>query len=178
MPRGRSSPPTPLPSDFTSWRHLYDEWEKFRTSEPRTAKPSRAERFAALHNMPDWIVGTVPYIFRAGERQDAVGEYARRIITLIESNKMGVPKANNEIRAFQMQDPMFRGREVQLKALEETTKRLRDLSVLTHSVRNFSPEITTDELEEAFEKLSVQVRKIQQLKNRIARALKEREEES
>src|SRR5688572_14526971 len=177
MPRGRSSVPTQLPKGFSSWTDLYTKWNDFLHTTPRTVHPSRAKTFAEKHGVPEWLIGTVPYIFRTAQRNDAVGEYAREMIKKIETDRIGVPKANNEIRAFAQQNPMFREQKVQLQALEETRRRLQELATLTDTIRNFSTEIPKEKLEEYFSSISIQVRRIQQLKNRIALAIKEREEE-
>lgn len=178
MGKGRNAAPTPLPKAFSSWKELYDEWENFRETEPRTNHPSRAERFSAKYEMPAWIVGTIPYVFKSAQRADEVGEYARKLIELVEDGTLGLPKANNEIRAFAQQNPMFRDADVQRKALAETLKRLRDLTPLTNSIRNLSDDLTAEELEEMFKNMGLELRKVHQLKNRISLALKERKERS
>jgi hypothetical protein len=178
MPRGRTSTPTPLPEAFSSWSELYSEWERFLKTHKRSVHPSRAEIFAEMHKMPEWILGTLPYIFRTSERRDAAGEYARNMIKLIEDKKIGVPKANNEIRSFVKQNPMFRDKETQQRGLNEAQKSLKSLAELSDSLRNFNPDFTAEELERVFSNISVSMRKIQQLKNRLAITIRERKEES
>lgn len=178
MSKGRNAAPTPLPKAFSSWKELYDAWENFRKDHKRSAKPSRSALFAETYGVPEWIIGTIPYVFRQAKRDDEIGEYARRSIELVEQGKLGLPKANNEIRAFAQQNPMFRDADVQRKALIETLKRLRDLTPLTNSIRNLSVELTVEELEEMFQKIGLELRKVQQLKNRISLALRERKERS
>lgn len=178
MARGKRSEPTPLPEAFRSWRELYDAWEQFRTTEPRTVQPSRAVRFAQMHGFPEWILGTVPYIFRTAERDDEVGEFARKLLVRIEQNKIGIPKANNEIRAFTQQSPRFRDPKVQRTAMADLLRQLRAMGILANAIRNFSSEITTEELKQFASSILLQTRELTSLRNRIAKTIEEREEES
>lgn len=181
MPRGRSSTPTPLPKGFSSWGDLYKQWEDFLQANTRSVRPSRATRFAENHQMPEWILGTLPYIFRTARRQDAVGEFARQVIDQIDRNQIGVPKANNLIRAFAQQNPMFRTKETQDKAVQAVAMQLDAIAKLADTVRNFNADFSVTELEEVFSSISQPMRRLQQLKNRVALALrdaKQREEES
>lgn len=178
MARGKRSEPTPLPEAFRSWRELYDAWEQFRTTEPRTVQPSRAVRFAQMHGFPAWILGTVPYIFRTAERDDEVGEFARKTLARVNQNKIGIPKANNDIRAFAQQSPRFRDPKVQRTAMADLLRQLRAMGVLADAVRNFNTEVTTEELEAFASNVLYEMRKVTSLRNRIAKTIEERKEES
>lgn len=177
MARGRKSEPTPLPESFRSWRELYEAWEHFLATEPRTQSPSRAVRFAQMHGFPVWVLGTVPYIFRTAEREDEVGEFARNLLKKINENKIGVPKANNEIRAFAQQSPRFRDPKVQRTAMADLLRQLRAMGILADAIRNFNTEISLEELEQFASSILQEARKVTSLRNRIAKTIEERKEE-
>lgn len=177
MARGRPSLPTPLPEAFESWKDFYLKWEEFRTSNTRSARPSRAERFSQKYNVAVWLIGTITYIFRSAERDDEVGEYAREIVAKVESGEMGAPKANNLIRAFVSQNPRLRTYKGQVEALNTLLARLHDDAMLARNIHNINPAMTKAELDAYIANISKQTRALAQLKTRLVEASQAREKE-
>jgi hypothetical protein len=175
--RGRNSPPTPLPPAFKSWEELYEKWETFRTTEPRSYRPSRADRFCEKYNIPLWLIGTLPFIFRSAQREDEVGDYAKAIIEKVRSGEIGVPNANNLIRKFAQQSPRFRTREAQVNGLDTLVNRLRDDASLAQNIRNINNEVTDEEIEQYLVHMSKHLRALAQLKSRLVDVQRARRKE-
>jgi hypothetical protein len=148
----------------------------FRDSEERSASPSRARKFADLHDMPEWLIVTVTYIFRTAERSDEIGEYARSIVKQIEAGKIGAPKGNNLIREFAAQNPRFRSLHVQRQAMQTLLERLRDDAELAKNVRNLNEGLTDEEIAAFVKNIAKHMRDIAQMKGRFMELQKRRKE--
>jgi hypothetical protein len=122
------------------------------------------------------MIATVTFIFRAADRDDSIGEYARGIVEQIEARTMGAPKGNNLIREFIAQNPRFRTLHGQRQAMKTLSERLRDDAELAKNIRNLHEGLTDEEIAEYLANISRYSRQIGKMKGRFVELQRSRKE--